>query len=118
MTQLDDALSGLQRHEGVEHLLLLGGDGLLIRHLGDAAALEPETVAAMIPGIVAASGMLGYISGRGELATAVLQLRSGVVVITPLSADVVLAVLLRPGVGFSTLLRRLREERDDLAAML
>jgi predicted regulator of Ras-like GTPase activity (Roadblock/LC7/MglB family) len=118
MTQLDDALSGLTRHEGVEHLLLLGDDGLLIRHLGDGAALEPETVAAMVPEIVTASGALGQAAGRGELATAVLQLRAGVVVIAPLSSEVLLAVVLRPGVGFSSLLRRLHEERDDLAGLL
>jgi predicted regulator of Ras-like GTPase activity (Roadblock/LC7/MglB family) len=118
MTQLDDALSGLTRHEGVEHLLLLGDDGLLIRHHGDGAALEAETVAALVPEIVAASGALGQAAGRGEMATAVLQLRSGVAVIAPLSPEVVLAVLLRPGIGFSSLLRRLHEEREELAGLL
>ena len=31
MTQLDEALREVQEHEGVEHLLLVGLDGLLIR---------------------------------------------------------------------------------------
>lgn len=118
MNPLDEALSGLMRHDGVEHLLLLGNDGLLIRHLGDAGSLEPETAAAMIPGIVATTGALGRSTGAGELATAVLQLRSAVVVVAPLSSEVLLAAFLRSGVGFADLLRRLRDERDGLARFL
>jgi predicted regulator of Ras-like GTPase activity (Roadblock/LC7/MglB family) len=118
MTQFDQALSELREHDGVEHLLVLGGDGLLIRHLGEASALAVERVAAMIPGVQAACAALGRAAGQGEFGTAVLEYRQGVAIVAPLSADVLLGVLLRAGVGFAPLLRTLRLERERLAGLL
>jgi hypothetical protein len=44
MSQLDDVLSRIKTHEGVEHIFLLGGDGLLVRHIGEPRTLEVDTV--------------------------------------------------------------------------
>lgn len=117
MTQFDQALSQLGEHEGVEHLLVLGGDGLLIRHLG-ASTLAVERVAAMIPGVQAACAALGRAAGQGEFGTAVLEYGQGVAIVAPLSPDVLLGVLLRTGVGFAPLLRAVRLERERLAGLL
>ncbi|HET8654242.1 MAG TPA: roadblock/LC7 domain-containing protein, partial [Longimicrobiaceae bacterium] len=65
MMQLDDALSTLIAHEGVEHVLLLGRDGLLVRHLGAEGELDADTVAAMIPSVASACGALARAAGRG-----------------------------------------------------
>jgi predicted regulator of Ras-like GTPase activity (Roadblock/LC7/MglB family) len=118
MTQLDDALRGIREHEGVEHLLLVGRDGLLIREAGESSAFAAETVAAMIPGLASACSALSRATEQGPFTTAVLEFASGVVVIAPLSAEVLLAVVLRAGVGFAALLRTLRRERDHLAGLL
>ena len=118
MTQLDDALRGIREHDGVEHLLLVGRDGLLIRDSGERDGFPAETVAAMIPGLASASSALSRATEQGAFATAVLEFASGVVVVAPLSSEVLLAVVLRAGVGFAALLRTLRRERDHLAALL
>jgi predicted regulator of Ras-like GTPase activity (Roadblock/LC7/MglB family) len=118
MTQLDDALRGIREHEGVEHLLLVGRDGLLIRDAGERSGIAAETVAAMIPGLANACSALTRATEQGPFTTAVLEFASGVVVIAPLSAEVLLAVVLRAGVGFAALLRTLRRERDHLAGLL
>jgi predicted regulator of Ras-like GTPase activity (Roadblock/LC7/MglB family) len=118
MTQLDEALRRLKEHDGVERLLLVGRDGLLVREAGDGAALDAETVAAMIPGLAGACTALTRATGQGAFSTAVLEFAAGVVVIAPLSDDALIAVLLRPAVGFAPLLRALRTERDRLASLL
>lgn len=117
MSELDEALSSLRRHPGVEHVLVLGRDGLLIQHAGDGS-LDAETVSAMIPGIASAAGGLGSAAERGEVSTVVARFQDGVAVVEVLSAELLLAVLLRDGVGFAPLLRELAEERPRLAALV
>lgn len=117
MSELDTALDALRRHEGVEHVLVLGGDGLLIQHAGDGG-LDAETVSAMVPGVTTAAGGLGAAAGRGGVSTVVLRFERGVAVLEPLSDEVLLAVLLRGDVGFAPLLRELGRERDRLAALV
>lgn len=117
MTQLDTALSSLAAHPGVEHLLLLGRDGLLIRQHG-ADSVDADVVAAMVPGVASACTALADAAGRGGFSTAVLELEQGVALVCALSADLLLALLLRPGVGFAPLLREVRGQRGQLAELL
>lgn len=118
MSELDQALTRLKAHEGVEHLLLLGGDGLLVRHIGDETTLDVDTVAAMVPGLGAACASFGRAADLGEMGTAVVDFGSGVTVVAALSSDLLLALILRRGIGFSALLRELRHERAVLARLL
>lgn len=118
MTELDAALQSVQNHDGVEHVLLVGIDGLLVRHVGGGSPIEPDRVAAMVPGVVTASGSFGHAAGGGDPHTAVLELAHRVAVLTPLSDELLLAVLVRPGVGFSSLLRDVRRNRSRLAALI
>ena len=118
MSDLDQALGRLQAHEGVEHVLLLGRDGLLVRQLGAPGTAEAETVAAMIPGVASACGQLGRAAGHGDFATVVVEFAGGVVIAVALSAELLLAVSVRSGVGFAPLLREVRGQRAQLAALL
>jgi predicted regulator of Ras-like GTPase activity (Roadblock/LC7/MglB family) len=118
MTQLDQALSRLMEHPGVEHLLLLGQDGLLVRDLHRDEPIESETVAAMTPGVVAACTDFARSAGRGAFSTAVLELADAVVIVTSLPPELLLALILRPGVGFAPLLRELGQERTRLAGLV
>jgi predicted regulator of Ras-like GTPase activity (Roadblock/LC7/MglB family) len=117
MSELDQALADLRSHDGVEHVLVLGRDGLLIQHLGDAD-LDVETVAAMVPAIASSADSLGVAAGQDALRTAVLELDRGVAIILPLSDDLVLAVMLRAGIGFAPLLQALRHRRAQLVALI
>jgi predicted regulator of Ras-like GTPase activity (Roadblock/LC7/MglB family) len=118
MTPLDQALSRLMDFPGVEHLLLLGQDGLLVRHLHREEPLEAETVAAMTPGVVAACTDFARSAGRGAFATAVLELADAVAIVSSLPPELLLAIILRPGVGFAPLLRELGQERTRLATLV
>ena len=117
MPQLETALSSLRSHAGVQHVLVLGRDGLLIAHQGDGP-LDAETVSAMVPGVASAASGLGRAAGAGPASVIAARLERGVALVAELSPEVLLAVLLAEGVGFAPLLRELAERRDDLAALV
>jgi predicted regulator of Ras-like GTPase activity (Roadblock/LC7/MglB family) len=117
MSDLDDALDRIRSHDGVEHVLVLGRDGLLIQHAG-YGGLDPETVSAMVPGVAQAASSLGAAAGGGAASTVVARLSNGVAVVQALSDDVLLAVLLREGVGFAPLLRELADGSGALAKLV
>jgi len=117
MPPLETALAAIGAHPGVEHVLVLGRDGLLIQHAG-GAGLDAETVSAMAPGVAQAAGELGRAAGMGGAQTVAVKLDAGVALVASLSADLLLAVLLRDGVGFAPLLRELAERRGELAALV
>ncbi|HEX8245358.1 MAG TPA: roadblock/LC7 domain-containing protein [Longimicrobium sp.] len=117
MSELDQALDRIRSHDGVEHVLVLGRDGLLIQHAG-LRELDADTVSAMVPGLASAAVALGRAAGLGGASTVVVRLDDGVAVVQDLSDEVLLAVLLNPGVGFAPLLRELGEGRQSLAALV
>ena len=117
MPQLDTALASLAAHPGVEHVLVLGRDGLLIAHTGPGG-LDAETVSAMVPGVASAATELGRAAGHGAATTIVARLDDGVALVSVLSDEVLLAVLLRGDVGFAPLLRDLTQRRDELAGLV
>jgi predicted regulator of Ras-like GTPase activity (Roadblock/LC7/MglB family) len=118
MTQLDDALLDLKAHDGVEHVLLVGTDGLLVRHVGGGDGPDPERIAAMLPGLTTAAGAFARAVAGGDSSTTVLEMDQEVAIVVPLSPELLLAVLLRGGVGFRPLLRDLRRERGRLAGLV
>jgi len=115
MSSLAEALQELRSHPGVQHVVVLGSDGLLIQHLG-GAEIDPEALAAMVPGITAACRTLGEAGGQGDFSTAVIEFERGVCVALSLSDDILVALLLDRGTGFAPLLRTLRSRRAELAA--
>lgn len=118
MTKLDEAMSALMRHDGVEHLVLAGVDGLLVRHLGEGDGVDGDRIAAMLPGLVSAADDFGAGCGAGAAATVVLELDRGVAIGMPLSSDLLFAVVLRPGVPFTALLREVRRDRARIASLV
>lgn len=117
MSDLDAALDAIRSHPGVEHVLVLGRDGLLIQHAGDRS-LDAETVSAMIPGIATATQGLAGAAGAGAARMVVARMEHGVAVVSILSAEILLAVLLGGDVGFAPLLRELGERHDTLASLV
>ena len=118
MTKLDEALSSLLHHEGVEHLVLAGVDGLLVHHAGRSGGVDGERVAAMLPGLLRAADDFGAGCGAGDAATVVLELEGGVAIGMPLSPELLLAVVVRPGVPFTALLREVRRDRNRIASLV
>ena len=118
MTQLDEALQTFLDHDGVRNVLLVGTDGLLVRHLGIDAGPDIDRVAARVPVVFTAAEALSRAVGSGNASTAVLELGASVAIVSGVSAELLLAVLVGPGVGFAGLLRDIRRDRGRIAGLL
>jgi predicted regulator of Ras-like GTPase activity (Roadblock/LC7/MglB family) len=80
--------------------------------------LEAEDVAARIPGIIAPLDEFGAAVGRGPLVTAVLEHRNGLAIVSVLSPEVFLLVLLTPRANIGQLLFELRRNREHIGALV
>lgn len=115
MTSIQDLVRALRARDGVDAVVLLGRDGLVIdAQSGDA---DPERLAAIVPLAVGAAEELGMHAARGAVATMVLEYEQGVAIIAPIGADAVLLVLTTlPETG--ALLYELRRNRGRLATLV
>jgi predicted regulator of Ras-like GTPase activity (Roadblock/LC7/MglB family) len=117
MPSIRDLVAAIRRRDGVEAAVVLGRDGLLID--GQAVpGLDAEDIAARIPSIVAAADDVAAALSRGPLMTAVLEYQRGLAVVSPLSADALLLVLVRPGANVGQLLFELRRNREHISSLV
>lgn len=117
MPTIRDLVAAIRHRDGVEAAILLGRDGLLID--GQAVPdLDSEGLAAHVPSIVTAADEFGTISQRGALMTGVFEHPRGLVVISVLSADAILLVLVQPQANVGQLLFELRRNREHMAALV
>ena len=117
MPTIRDLVGTIRQRDGVEAAIVLGRDGLLIdgQSIG---SLHAEDVAAHIPSIINAADELGAATARGTVTTAVLEHANGLAIVSVLSDDAVLLVLLRSGADLGPLLYELRRNRGLLATLV
>jgi|GEM_PF-222400 len=117
MPTIRDLVNALRRRDGVDAAIVLGRDGLLID--GDTATvLDAEALAAHVPPTVMAAIELGTASGRGDFGLMVLEYGAGAAVVTAVSPDALLLVLLSPAASLPALLYDLRRHRAQIAAIV
>jgi predicted regulator of Ras-like GTPase activity (Roadblock/LC7/MglB family) len=112
-----DLVAAIRQREGVEAAVVLGRDGLLIDSQ-TGPQLDAEHLAAHVPSIIQFADELGGAAQRGALQTAVLEHERGVAVISCLSPDAVLLVLVQPSANLGQLLYELRRNRANIAALV
>ena len=117
MPTIRDLVAAIRQREGVEAAVVLGRDGLLIDSLA-SADFDAEQVAAHVPSIVQFADEFGAAAARGKLQTAVLEHEHGLAVISALSSDAVLLVLVQPTANLGRLLYELRRHRANIAALV
>ena len=117
MPSIRDLVAAIRQREGVEAAVILGRDGLLIDSQS-IPGLDAEDLAARIPAIIGPADELGAAANRGPLTTAVLEHRDGLAVVSVLSVDAVLFVLVRPQANIGQLLFELRRNREHIAALV
>jgi len=117
MATIRDLVSALRRRDGVDAAIVLGRDGLLIDGATDAQ-LDPEGLAAHVPPMVIAAVEMGVASGRGDFGLMVLEYGAGTAVVTAVSPDALMLVLLRPTANLASLLYDLRRHRAQIAALV
>ena len=117
MASIRDLVAALSQREGVDAAIVLGRDGLLIDSQVKPG-LDPEDLAARIPPIIGPADELGSAAGRGEVVTAVLEHRQGLAIMSVLSAEAVLLVLVQPSADIGQLVYELRRNREHIAALV
>lgn len=117
MASIRDLVAALRQREGVEAAIVLGRDGLLIDSQA-VSGLDPEDLAARIPPIIGPSDELGTAAKRGELVTAILEHRQGIAIVSVLSSEAILFVLVQPSADIGQLLYELRRNREHIAALV
>ncbi len=117
MPTIRDLVATIRQRDGVEAAVVLGRDGLLI----DGQALpgiDIEHVAAHVPSIIGSADDFAAAAGRSPLVTTVLEHADGLAIISVLSADAVLLVLLQPAANAGQVLFELRRNREHIAALV
>jgi len=80
--------------------------------------VDAESVAALLPSAINGLAQLGQAGQRGEFDTAVLEFHAGLAVLSVLSADALLIVLVRASTNVGALLYDLRRHRAAIARLL
>jgi uncharacterized protein len=117
MPTIRDLVAAIRQRDGVDAAVILGRDGLLIDSQ-TVANLAPEDVAAHVPAIISAADEFGGAAHRGTLTTAVLEHPHGLAIISVLSDDAVLLVLVQATANIGQLLFELRRNREHIASLV
>jgi predicted regulator of Ras-like GTPase activity (Roadblock/LC7/MglB family) len=117
MPTIRDLVTALRRRDGVDAVIVLGRDGLLIDGATDGT-LDADGLAAYVPPMVSAAIDMGAAASRGEFGLMVLEYALGTGVVAALSPEAVLLVLLQPNANLAALLYDLRRHRAQIAAIV
>jgi uncharacterized protein len=117
MPTIRDLVAAIRQRDGVDAAVVLGRDGLLIDSQ-TVTNLAPDDVAAHVPAIIASADEFGTAAGRGGMTTAVLEYANGLAIVSVLSSDAVLLVLLQPNANIGQLLFELRRNREHIASLV
>ena len=98
-------MDALSRRSGVDAVVVVGRDGLPIA-ARTTNGVDSESVAALLPAVINAMTQLGEAGARGDFGTAVLEFGRGLVVVTVVSADALLVVLVQPHDAVGARLRK------------
>ena len=117
MPTIRDLIAAIRQHQGVEAAIVLGRDGLVIDGQS-STSISTEDLAAHLPGVVNAADDFGRAASRGGLTTAIMEYPQGFAIVSPLSSDAVLLVLLHPSANVGQLLFEIRRNREHIAALV
>jgi predicted regulator of Ras-like GTPase activity (Roadblock/LC7/MglB family) len=117
MPGIHDVVLALERRPGVEAVVVVGRDGLPIDSR-TRNGVDPENIAALVPGVLRGADELGAAGGRGEFSAGVLEFGQGLAVVAVLNADAWLVVLVQPATNVGALLFDVRRHRAAIAGLL
>ena len=116
MPSIRDVVAALHERDGVDAVLVVGPDGLVIDSR-TRAHVDGEGVAALLPTAVRGVADLGAAGRRGAFTTAVLEFDGGLALVATLTDEAALVILVAPGVNVGTLLFDIQRHRSALAGL-
>jgi predicted regulator of Ras-like GTPase activity (Roadblock/LC7/MglB family) len=117
MPTIRDVVQALARRRGVKAAIVLGRDGLPI----DSASvngLDPDNLAAVVPALVSACVGIGSAGGCGAFDTGVVEYEGGLALVTTVTPDALLALIIDPRTNVGSLLFEIRRHRPAIAKLL
>jgi predicted regulator of Ras-like GTPase activity (Roadblock/LC7/MglB family) len=111
-----DLVAAVRQREGVEAAVVLGNDGILI-HGDGQPGFDLDVLAATVPGIVSSTGELARNARIGDIDSTVVQTSDGFIVVSVISPEALLLVVLRFDANLAQLLGELRRNRESIAAL-
>lgn len=114
---IHDLVRALAQREGVEAVVILGRDGLLI-DTRTAGNLDGEHLAALAPAVASAAESIGQAAGRGPLLTTVIEYDRGHAILSAVSPEALLLLIVHPSAHLSALLYDLRRHRANIASLV
>ncbi|MGH7694152.1 MAG: roadblock/LC7 domain-containing protein [Gemmatimonadaceae bacterium] len=123
---LKQLVEAIVQHEGVEAVLVIGRDGLLVDGRSGSSAVDLDALAAHLPRVLNAVSLLGGAAngdsqsqgGRGDLVSTIMEFEHGLALAAVLSSDASLLVLLSRGSNAAPLLYDLRRFRGRIASII
>ena len=116
MPTIRDLTVAIRQRAGIEAVVVLGRDGLLIDSQGQLE-IDAEGLAARVPGIVAAADEIGESTGRGATRMAVIEQENGYAVVSSVGDDALLCVLTTRTADLASLLYDVRRHRESIARL-
>ena len=117
MATIRDLVGALRQREGVDAAVVLGRDGLLIDS-ETSGSVNAESVAALVPSIIAAAEEFGAHDSRGALATAILEYEQGIAVDRVALHRRAPARARQPIANIGQLLFELRRNRENMSSLV
>lgn len=117
MESVGRVLDELLRFPGVRSALLAGREGLVIQMRGERA-VDGETLAAIVPGLIASAVEAAQAMEGGSFRQGVFEFESGLLVLSAVDSDSFLAVAVRSGENVGELLFTLERERGRLKELV
>ncbi len=116
MPTIRDLTVAIRRRPGIEAVVVLGRDGLLIDSQS-TMDLDAEGLAARVPGIVASADEIGVTTGKGPMRIALIEQENGFAIVSSVGDDALLCVLTTPAADLGSLLYEVRRHRESIARL-
>ena len=116
MPTIRDLTVAIRRRPGVEAVVVLGRDGLLIDSQ-PSSDLDAEGLAARVPGIVASADEIGTTTGKGTMRVALVEHENGYALVSAVGDDALMCVLTSASADLGSLLYDVRRHRESIARL-
>ena len=116
MPTIRDLTVAIRRRPGIEAVVVLGRDGLLIDSQS-TIDLDSEGLAARVPGIVASADEVGTATGKGPMRIALIEQEQGYAIVSSVGDDALLCVLTTHEADLGSLLYDVRRHRESIARL-
>jgi predicted regulator of Ras-like GTPase activity (Roadblock/LC7/MglB family) len=117
MPSIHDVVQAIGSRDGIDAVIVLGHDGLMIDSR-TSDGFDSESVAALVPSIVESCNRLGAAGGRSRFGMAVIEFTTGLAIVAELTDESLLAIVVRPDTNVGDLLYELRRHRAAIARLL